>query len=64
MSDAVFERATRLRADHRLKTPDALHLATAMRHSCVEFWTNDDRLNSVAAGMSVNIFTCPARSGQ
>lgn len=64
ISDAEFERATRLRADQRLKTPDALHLATAMRHSCVEFWTNDDRLNIVAAGMSVNIFTCPARSGQ
>jgi len=59
IADADFDRATRLRAVHKLKTPDALHLATAIRHSCIEFWTNDDRLNSVAVGMAVNIFTAP-----
>lgn len=57
IADADFDRATRLRAVHKLKTPDALHLATAIRHSCIEFWTNDDCLNSVAVGMAVNIFT-------
>jgi len=56
MNDSDFEYATRLRAMHRLKTPDALHLATALRHSCTEFWTNDDRLNKAAAGIAVNIF--------
>lgn len=56
MSDSEFDHATRLRAMHRLKTPDALHLATALRHSCTEFWTNDDRLDNAAAGMAVNIF--------
>ncbi len=59
IADADFDRATRLRAVHKLRTPDALHLAIAIRHSCIEFWTNDDRLNSVAVGMAVNIFTAP-----
>ena len=55
MNDSDFEYVTRLRAMHRLKTPDALHLATALRHSCTEFWTNDDRLNKAAAGIAVNV---------
>ena len=41
---AVFDRALRLRARHRLKTPDALHLATSIQHGCAQFWTNDERL--------------------
>lgn len=49
LSPPVFDVAARLRADHaRLKTPDAIHLATALHHGCAEFWTNDDRLNSIA----------------
>lgn len=56
VSDSEFDHATRLRAMHRLKTPDALHLATALCHSCTEFWTNDDRLGNAATGMTVNIF--------
>jgi predicted nucleic acid-binding protein len=62
MGDAEFDRATRLRAIHGLKTPDALHLATATRNGCAEFWTNDDRLNNAAADMAVNIFAA-ATSG-
>ncbi|MDP1654036.1 MAG: hypothetical protein Q8L56_15050 [Rhodocyclaceae bacterium] len=31
------------------------HLATAIRHSCTEFWTNDDRLNNAAASMTMSI---------
>jgi len=49
----VFQKATLLRAHHRLKTPDALHLATAIHHACDEFWTNDDRLSKAAGSMSV-----------
>lgn len=49
LSDAVFEHATRLRAHHRLRTPDALHLAAALHHGCDEFWTNDQRLANAAA---------------
>ncbi|HMT09641.1 MAG TPA: type II toxin-antitoxin system VapC family toxin [Pyrinomonadaceae bacterium] len=53
----VFEAAAQLRASFQsLKTPDALHLATAQFHDCDEFWTNDDRLNKVAPDLVINIF--------
>jgi predicted nucleic acid-binding protein len=44
----LFDLATQLRVRHRLKTPDALHLAAALHSGCVEFWTNDDRLANAA----------------
>lgn len=56
IGDSEFDHAIRLRAMHKLKTPDAIHLATALRHRCTEFGTNDDRLSNVAAGMAVNVF--------
>ena len=37
----VFEDAARLRAETGLKTPDALHAATALRVGCALFITND-----------------------
>jgi predicted nucleic acid-binding protein len=46
----VFDLATELRAAHGLKTPDAIHLATALHSGCDEIWTNDDRLAKAAAG--------------
>ena len=55
MPDAVYREAARLRAEFGIKTPDALHLATARHHECTELWTNDDRLASVADGMVVNV---------
>jgi predicted nucleic acid-binding protein len=49
----VFDEAARLRAMHQsLKTPDAIHLAAARYHGCVELWTNDGRLNAVVPGMA------------
>jgi len=52
----VFRSAAKLRADFgSLKTPDAIHLATASHHNCDEFWTNDNRLNSVAPQLVKNI---------
>lgn len=56
IGDAEFDRALALRARHKIKTPDALHLATAMQHDCIEFWTNDERLQQAATGLTVNIF--------
>ena len=50
MDRAVFDLATDLRVRHRLKTPDALHLAAALHAGCGELWTNDERL--VAAAQS------------
>ncbi len=59
MPDQLYERALHLRVDHKLKTPDALHLATALHHDCDEFWTNDDRLTAVAPQRVVNILRPP-----
>jgi uncharacterized protein len=42
MPNEVYLNAARKRAAHGVKTPDALHLATAEHHGCVQFWTNDD----------------------
>jgi len=50
MDAAVFDLATELRAQHALKTPDALHLAVAIHSGCDEFWTRDARLAKAAAG--------------
>lgn len=44
----LFECATYLRVQHRIKTPDALHLAAALQSGCEEFWTNDLRLVNAA----------------
>ena len=55
MPDSVYREAARLRAEFGLKSPDALHLATARFHDCSELWTNDDRLKGVADGVAVNV---------
>lgn len=40
--------ASQLRAAYRLKTPDAIHIATAIDSGCDVFITNDDHLKKVA----------------
>ncbi len=58
MPPEVFDQAAQLRADFSsLKTPDALHLATAIHHNCDEFWTNDNRLDKVSPNLVKNILT-------
>lgn len=54
---SVFDRATDLRVTHRLKTPDALHLAAALSAGCAEFLTNDRQLLLAAAGNAIRILT-------
>ncbi|MGI6457685.1 MAG: type II toxin-antitoxin system VapC family toxin [bacterium] len=49
ISKEVFDLATNLRADHFIKTPDALHLATAVVSGCQEFWTNDLKLQKAGS---------------
>jgi predicted nucleic acid-binding protein len=44
----ILHEAARLRATIKLKTPDALHLATAQLASCVQFVTNDVGFRSAA----------------
>jgi predicted nucleic acid-binding protein len=41
VSRTVLESTATLRADHNLKTPDAIHAATALAAGCVLFVTND-----------------------
>ena len=57
LPNVVFHAAAELRARHGLKTPDALHLATARHHQCTAFWTNDDRLKVVAGALAVNVLS-------
>lgn len=40
----IAESAARLRADHGLRTPDAIQVATAITHKADFFLTNDTRL--------------------
>lgn len=45
LSATVVERATHLRAKYNLKTPDALHFATAVEASASAFLTGDRALS-------------------
>jgi predicted nucleic acid-binding protein len=53
----TFRLAGELRAKYGIKTPDALHLATATQHGCGQFWTNDERLNKAAGNILVTAFS-------
>ena len=52
MPDSVYLQAAQLRARFGLKSPDALHLATAQHHRCEALWTNDKRLNQASHGLA------------
>ena len=44
MTYEIADRAARLRAEYRLATPDAIHLATAIESGAAVFVTNDSEL--------------------
>jgi predicted nucleic acid-binding protein len=44
---AIAKIGAKLRSDYRLKTPDALHIATSIYHRCDAFLTNDHTLKRV-----------------
>lgn len=48
ITQAVLEEAARLRATLSLKTPDAIHAATALSNGCSDFVTNDSAFRRVA----------------
>jgi predicted nucleic acid-binding protein len=48
VSAPIAEQAAHLRARYNLRTPDALHIATALVAGCDAFLTNDLRLKRVA----------------
>jgi predicted nucleic acid-binding protein len=54
ISSAVLQRAARIRADVGLKTPDAIHAATALGMGCSLFVTNDSIFRGVP-GLNVVI---------
>ena len=47
LSAEVAEEAARLRSEHNLRTPDAIHLATAHLHGAASFLTNDSTLPNI-----------------
>ena len=62
LNRTVFDLATTLRAESQLKTPDALHLAAAIKSGCSEFWTNDKQLVK-AAGKRLTVVDWDALDG-
>ena len=54
----LFDLASCLRIDHRIKTPDALHLAAALIGGCEQFWTNDNHL-AKAAEKTIDVWDWP-----
>lgn len=55
LDNQAFDLATDLRARYRIKTPDALHLAAAIRADCLGFWTSDQRLATVAEQQGIGV---------
>lgn len=55
MPDEVYTDAAQLRAQFKLKTPDALHLSCCQYHQCVSLWTNDYRFAKAGHGLVKNI---------
>jgi len=60
LNPAVYDLAAELRAQRRLKTPDALHTAAAILHGCDEFWTNDLRLGRLGPRLTLRVIPEPA----
>jgi uncharacterized protein len=54
LSREVIDRATEIRAEYGIKTPDAIHLAAAIVAGCDAFLTNDRRLDRFA-GIPVEV---------
>jgi predicted nucleic acid-binding protein len=55
LGDEAYLRAAELRANHGLKTPDALRLAAAQLAGASQLWTNDKRLAAASHGLAVDI---------
>ena len=49
MTRAILREAAQLRAQTNMKTPDAIHAATAIAHGCSIFLTNDNGFRRVSS---------------
>ncbi len=47
IDETILKLAAQIRSTSSLKTPDAIHAATAMNHGCTVFLTNDAGLRNV-----------------
>ena len=56
ISGEVIERATEIRATHEFRTPDAIHLATALTENATLFVTGDKALAKYK-GLRVEVLT-------
>lgn len=54
LTRTVFDRATHIRANSKIKTPDALNLASAVEAGCDVFLTNDQQLKQFT-GITVEV---------
>ena len=48
ISRSILKTAAEIRATKRIKTPDAIHAATAIQHPCTMFLTNDRGFQNTA----------------
>lgn len=55
MPEEVYIDAALLRAQFRLKTPDALHLSCCQYHECCSIWTNDNRFANLGHRLIKNV---------
>ncbi len=53
LTSSIAAEAARLRAQFGIRTPDAIHLATAMDRGAAGFITNDKGLKSIQTGLPV-----------
>lgn len=49
LCEEILVDAARLRAKHKFKLPDALHIATALNHGCTAMLTNDSQFCKITA---------------
>jgi predicted nucleic acid-binding protein len=56
ISQAILRQAATLRATTNIKTPDAIHAATALSANCTQFITNDKGFHNVS-GLSVVVLS-------
>lgn len=57
IDEQTCEIATHIRTRHNLRTPDALHLATAGQHGCAHILTSDRQILHSAPGFALDLNT-------